>query len=54
VEEDAMGGEYGEEKNTHSVLIQKPEGKRPLGRPKHRWNNSIKVDLKGIRRGGMN
>jgi hypothetical protein len=33
-------------RNTCRVLIQKPEGKRPLGRPKHRWNNPITMDLK--------
>jgi len=54
MKEVSMGGEYGEMKNTHSILIQKPEAKRPPGRPKHRWNNSIDVDLKGIRRDGMN
>jgi len=27
------------------VLVGKPEGKRPLGRPKHRWQDNIKVDL---------
>ena len=29
----------------HRVLVGKPEGKRPLGRPRHRWENNIKVDL---------
>jgi hypothetical protein len=33
-------------RNTCRVLIQNPEGKRPLGRPKHKWNNPITVDLK--------
>jgi hypothetical protein len=36
---------YGEEKR---VLIEKPEGKRPLGRPRHRWDDSIKMDFKEI------
>jgi hypothetical protein len=27
------------------VLVRKPEGKRPLGRPRHRWEDSIKMDL---------
>jgi hypothetical protein len=27
------------------VLVGKPEGKRPLGRPKHRWEDNIKMDL---------
>jgi hypothetical protein len=31
----------------------KPEGKRPLGRPKHRWENNIKIDLQEMGCGGM-
>jgi hypothetical protein len=33
-----------------NVLVRKPEGKRPLGRPRHRWEDNIKLDLreKGI------
>jgi hypothetical protein len=31
----------------------KPEGKRPLGRPRHRWVNNIKMDLREIGWGGM-
>jgi hypothetical protein len=27
------------------VLVGKPEGKRPLGRPKHRWEDNIKMDI---------
>jgi hypothetical protein len=30
-------GTYGEEKGVHRVLVGKLEGKRPLGRPRHRW-----------------
>jgi len=30
------------------VLVEKPEGRRPLGRPKHRWENIIKVDLQEV------
>jgi hypothetical protein len=32
----------------------KPEGKRPLGRPRHRWVGNIKMDLREIGWGGMN
>ena len=32
--------------------MRKPEGKRPLGRPRHRWEDNIKVDLEGVGRGG--
>jgi hypothetical protein len=38
--------------NAHSILVGKPEGKRPLGRPRRRWENSIGMDLKGNRVGG--
>jgi len=31
----------GEMKNAYSILLGKPEGKRPLGRPRHRWEDSI-------------
>jgi hypothetical protein len=34
-----------EERNAYSVLVEEPEGERPLGRPRHRWENNIKVDL---------
>ena len=30
------------------VLVRKPEGKRPLGRPRHRWNDNIKMDLQEL------
>jgi hypothetical protein len=33
--------------------VGKPEGKRPLGRPRHRWNDKIKMDLQEVRCGGM-
>jgi hypothetical protein len=39
----------GEKKNTHRILVGKPEGKRPLGRPRGRWENNIKMDLREIR-----
>jgi hypothetical protein len=38
----------GEVRNEHSILIEKPEGNMPLGRPKRRWENNIKVDLNEI------
>jgi hypothetical protein len=34
-------------------LVGKPEGKRPLGRPRHRWEDNIKVDLWEVGCGGM-
>jgi hypothetical protein len=35
----------GEKKTAYRLLVGKPEGKRPLGRPRHRWIESIKMDL---------
>ena len=35
------------------VLVGRPEGKRPLGRSSHRWEDNIKVDLQDVGRGGM-
>jgi len=34
-------------------LVGKPEGKRPLGRPGHRWEDNIKMDLQEVGCGGM-
>jgi hypothetical protein len=35
----------GEKKNAYRLLVGKPEGKRPLGRPRRRWVDNIKMDL---------
>ena len=35
----------GEDRRVQRVLVGKPEGKRPLGRPRHRWEDNIKMDL---------
>jgi hypothetical protein len=35
----------GEKRNAYRLLVAKPEGKRPLGRPRHRWVNNIRMDL---------
>jgi hypothetical protein len=32
----------------HRILVGKPEGKRPLGRPRRRWEDSIKMDLQEV------
>jgi hypothetical protein len=42
----------GEGRNVYRVLVGKPEGKRPLGRPRRRWENGIKMDLREIGWGG--
>jgi hypothetical protein len=38
----------GEGRNLYRVLVGKPEGKRPLERPRRRWEDGIKMDLKKI------
>ena len=35
-------------RNAHRVLMGKPEGKRPLGRPRRRWEDNIKMDLREV------
>jgi hypothetical protein len=39
----------GEKRNAYKVLVGKPEGKKPLGRPRRRWVDNIKMDLREIR-----
>jgi hypothetical protein len=39
----------GEKRNVYRLLVGKPEGKRPLGRPRHRWIDNMKMDLLEIR-----
>jgi hypothetical protein len=43
----------GEKRNAYRTLVGKPEGKRPLGRPRCSWENNIKVDLRKIRWGDI-
>ena len=38
----------GEGRGVHRVLVGKPEGKRPLGRPRRRWEYNIKTDLQEV------
>ena len=42
----------GEGRGVHRVPVGKPEGKRPLGRPRRRWEDNIKIDLRGVGAGG--
>ena len=37
----------------YKVLVGKPEEKRPLGKPRHRWEDNIKMDLQEVGYGGM-
>jgi len=43
----------GESRSVYRVLVGKPEGKRPLGRARHRWEDNIKTDLEEVGCGGM-
>jgi hypothetical protein len=38
----------GKERKVYKVLVGKPEGKRPLGRPRRRWEDGIRMDLREI------
>ena len=51
IEKNEMGGEcsaYGGEEWRTQVLVGKPEGKRPLGRPRSRWVDNIKMDFQEV------
>jgi hypothetical protein len=51
-----MGGAcstYGERRSIYRVLMGRPEGKRPIGRPRHKWENNTKMDLQEVECGGM-
>jgi hypothetical protein len=43
----------GEKRNAYRILVGKPEGKRPQGRPRRRWVNNIKMDLREMGWDGM-
>jgi hypothetical protein len=43
----------GEKRDAYRIFVGKPEGKRPLGRPKHSWVNNIKMSLREIGWDGM-
>jgi len=44
----------GEGRGVYKVLVGKPKGMRPLRRPRHRWEDNIKMDLQEVGRWGMN
>jgi hypothetical protein len=44
----------GEERKVYKVLVGKPEGRRPLGRPRRRWEDEVRTDLREIGLGGVN
>ena len=43
----------GERRRVYRVLVGKPEGKKPLGRPRRRWEDNIKMDVQEVGCGGM-
>jgi hypothetical protein len=43
----------GERRSVYRILVGKPEGKRPLGTPRHRWEDNIQIDLQEVGYGGM-
>jgi hypothetical protein len=43
----------GERRGAYRALVGKPEGRRPLGRPRRRWEDNIKMDLREVGWGGM-
>ena len=38
----------GMRRGAYRILVGKPEGRRPLQRPRHRWEDNIKIDLRGV------
>ena len=42
-----------EMRGVYSVLVEKPEGKRPVGKPRCRWEDNVKMGLQGVGCGGM-
>jgi hypothetical protein len=43
----------GKERDVYRILVGKPEGKRPMGRPRRRWEDNIRKDLQEVERGRM-
>jgi len=43
----------GEGRGVYRILVRKPERKRPMGRPRRRWEDNIKMDLQEVGCGGM-
>jgi hypothetical protein len=41
-------GTYGERRGAYRALVGKPEGRRPLERSRHRWEDNIKIDLREV------
>jgi hypothetical protein len=43
----------GEERKVYKILVGKPEGRRPLGRPRRRWEDGVRMDVREIGLGGV-
>ena len=43
---------YGERRGAYRVFVGKPEGKRPLGRPRRRWGDNIRINFQKVEWGG--
>jgi hypothetical protein len=57
MKEDEVGGTcsmHGEGRSVYRVLVGSSKGKRTLGRPRHRWEDNIKMDVRGIGIDGVN
>jgi hypothetical protein len=51
IEKNEMGGEgstMGEKRGAYRILVRRPEGRRPLRRPRRRWEDNIKMDLQAL------
>jgi len=51
IEKNVMGGAYrtnGERRGVYRAFVGKPEGKRPVGRPRRRWEDNIKMELQEV------
>jgi hypothetical protein len=56
MEKNEMGGHVarmGERRGAYTILVGRPEGRRPLGRPRRRWEDNIKTDLEEVGWVGM-
>ncbi|PNF22964.1 hypothetical protein B7P43_G11390, partial [Cryptotermes secundus] len=51
--DEVTGARMGETRNAYRILVGKPEGKRPPGKPRRRWVDNIKMDLRDIGWDGM-
>jgi hypothetical protein len=49
IQKNEIGGACSKRRGANRVLVGKPEGKRPLGRPGRKWEDNIKMDLQEVR-----